>query len=221
MLTTNRLLPIMRSDLVVRLLTRLLLGGVEESQRELAAALHVSEPSLSAASRYVLDTGVVRATQKGRARYLSANTDSPLHEPLSQLLLVTTGPSVALSQALAVVPGVEDAYIFGSWAARANGVPGPPPGDIDVLVLGNATVTDVAEACLRVSSTVGRPVNPIIKSSSRWKDPDAFVESLQQGPLTRLDLDTPEGDRDAADSSEEPRPGPGADPDWTAGFGLV
>jgi hypothetical protein len=34
------------------------------------------------------------------------------------------------------IPGVKQVVIFGSWAARYAGRAGPPPHDIDVLVVG-------------------------------------------------------------------------------------
>lgn len=77
MATTNHLLPVMRSDLIVRLLTRLLVGEVEENQRQLAATLGVSEAAMSAAARAVCATGVVEVVQRGKAKYLRANRPAP------------------------------------------------------------------------------------------------------------------------------------------------
>lgn len=118
MATTNQLLPVMRSDLIVRLLTRLLVGEVEENQRELATALGVSEPPMSAAAKAVCATGVVEVVQRGRAKYLRADPSSPIYQPMRDLITVAAGPAVLIGRALAHVPGVDRAYIFGSWAAR-------------------------------------------------------------------------------------------------------
>ena len=56
--------------------------------------------------------------------------------PLRQLLVVTYGPARLLEQALAGVPEIEAAYVYGSWAARFHGEPGKAPGDVDVLIVG-------------------------------------------------------------------------------------
>ena len=47
-------------------------------------------------------------------------------------------PLPVLSQLLACVPGINAAYIYGSWAARYHHEPGGPPNDLDVLVIGAA-----------------------------------------------------------------------------------
>lgn len=47
------------------------------------------------------------------------------------------GPPARIRAALATIPGVQRAAIFGSWAERWQGTPGSVPGDIDVLVVGD------------------------------------------------------------------------------------
>jgi hypothetical protein len=55
-----------------------------------------------------------------------------------------------LEEALTGEPGIESALIVGSWAARYHGEPGPPPGDVDLVVMGepyrDAVIEKVAEA---------------------------------------------------------------------------
>lgn len=207
MATTNQLLPVMRSDLIVRLLTRLLVGEVEENQRELAAALGVSEPSLSAATRAVCATGVIEVVRRGRAKYLRANTGSPLYGPMRALIAVATGPAVIIGRALAHTTGVDRAYIFGSWAARDAGEPGGPPRDIDVVVI----VTDGAPtgparaAVVEAERALGREVNPIFYTVARWEDPNnAFARNLEKGPMATLDLDPNQPRLPGTESLQEP-----------------
>ena len=56
---------------------------------------------------------------------------------LSDVLVKAFGVPWVLGRALADVDGIDAAYIYGSWAARHEGVAGDRPvGDIDVLILG-------------------------------------------------------------------------------------
>lgn len=192
MATTNQLLPVMRSDLIVRLLTRLLVGEVEEHQRELATVLGVSEPSMSAAAKAVCATGVIEVVQRGKAKYLRANTGSPLYGPMRNLITVAAGPAVIIGRALAHVPGIDRAYIFGSWAARDAGEPGRAPRDIDVVVIvTEARQTELVQVAVAAAERVlGREVNPIVYVVAAWVDPEnSFARALQQRPMTPLDLD--------------------------------
>jgi predicted nucleotidyltransferase len=58
---------------------------------------------------------------------------------------MTFGPRNIIAEEVADIPGAERIIIFGSWAARYTGHPGPP-NDIDVLVIGHTNRTDVFDA---------------------------------------------------------------------------
>jgi predicted nucleotidyltransferase len=51
-----------------------------------------------------------------------------------------------LPEALCAVEGIEKVFVYGSWAARYHGEPGPVPNDVDVLVVGDADRDDLDEA---------------------------------------------------------------------------
>lgn len=100
------------------------------------------------------------------------------------------GPLPALCEALADLPGVDEAYVFGSWAARISGEPGPFPADVDVLVIGAVPRLDVYEPVAAVEAVVGRPVNATVVDPARWRDgSDGFVTSVRSRPLVRLRLE--------------------------------
>jgi hypothetical protein len=64
----------------------------------------------------------------------------------TDLEAVTYRPLPVLTDAVRSVPGVQRAYIYGSWAARYSGEIGPVPVDVDVLVIGTADLDDLEEA---------------------------------------------------------------------------
>lgn len=67
--------------------------------------------------------------------------------------------------------------LFGSWAARYRGKPGPAPNDVDVLLVGEIDREDAYEAARRAESRLGFPVNPTLFTPDRWDSGD--------DPLTR------------------------------------
>src|SRR5581483_11365809 len=111
--------------------------------------------------------------------------------PLTQLLAVSFGPLAVVADEFAAVPRIESAHIYGSWAARYEGTPGPPPADVDVLVVGRPSRTDVYAAADRSQDRLGIPVNPTVRTHAQWVDPsDALVKQIRASPfVTVLDLD--------------------------------
>jgi hypothetical protein len=90
-----------------------------------------------------------------------------------------------------LVAGVDRAFIFGSWAARYSGEPGPPPHDVDVLVVGTADLDDLDEIAHTAEARLDREVNIRRIRPQTWEQPpanDAFLASLRSRPLTELDL---------------------------------
>lgn len=136
------------------------------------------------------DAGILRVETVGREWQVSENRDSPLIEPVRQILTVAFGPVPMLADGLASVPGVEVAVIFGSFAARALGVPGAAPNDIDLLVVGTSDVRDVYDLCRRVGEQVGRPVHATVMSEPEWVDAvaqdSAFAAEVTGNPWIPL-----------------------------------
>ncbi|MER6825703.1 hypothetical protein ABT352_06925 [Streptosporangium sp. NPDC000563] len=66
------------------------------------------------------------------------------------------------------ISGIDEAYIYGSWAARYANQAGPPPRDIDALAVGSADeLHDAVRAAERI---LGREVNIGRISSATWTD---------------------------------------------------
>ena len=127
-----------------------------------------------------LDTaGLVSSRSLGRNRLIRANLAHPAAGPLAKLLELTFGPRAVIAEEFAI-PAAEHVVVFGSWAARYAGEAGPPPHDIDVLVVGNVDRADVYEAADRASTRLGIEVNTVVRSPSQWADPgDALVTQIQ------------------------------------------
>src|SRR5919198_591002 len=120
---------------------------------------------------------------------LHAESDNLISRPLADLLMVTYGPLPILADALAGIAKVEEAYIYGSWAARYQGEPGPIPADVDVLVVGTASMDDLEDAAAKAQEQLRRPVNIRQVRPAAWRDPrpsDPFLASIRSRPLIDL-----------------------------------
>lgn len=137
------------------------------------------------------EAGLIASRTLGRNRLIRANTDHPAAKALTQLLEVTFGPRAVIAEEFAI-PGAKQVVIFGSWAARYAGEAGPPPHDIDVLVVGKVDRADVYEAADRAHARLGIEVNPVVRSAKQWADPeDALVKQIQSSAHVEV-LDTRE-----------------------------
>jgi DNA-binding transcriptional ArsR family regulator len=181
-------MPIFRSRHQAELLSVLLLHPNRDyTVSELARALHVPLSTLHREAQRLERAGIVTSRTVGRARLLRANTGNRLLRPLTDLITATFGPHTVVAEEFRTVPGVERLLIFGSWAARYHGDFGPPPNDIDVLIVGRPDRSMVYDAADRAQDRLDLPVNPTICSPTRWSDPaDTFIQQVRSSPS--LDL---------------------------------
>lgn len=160
----------------------------EASIADLARETATDPGNLHAEVERLVRAGILADRRAGRTRLLHA-ADSPLNRSLADLLLLGYGPKVAIEHALSDIPGIDHAYIGGSWAARYLGENGPFPHDIDVIVVGSPDRDDVAEAVVNALTAIGHDAQVIFRSPSAWRDArDAFTRTAKTGPLVELDL---------------------------------
>jgi predicted nucleotidyltransferase len=185
------LLPVFRSQHQAELLTWLLLHpGTEHSVTELAARLSVPLSTLHREIVRLDASGLVASRTQGRNRLVRAATDHPAADALARLLEITFGPRVVVAEEFDL-PGVRRAIIFGSWAARYAGQVGPPPRDVDVLVVGTADRAPLYDAADRAQARLGIEVNPVLRTPQQWDHPDdPLVLQIQASPFT-VALDRP------------------------------
>ena len=181
------LLPLLRSRLQAELLTLVLLSpGREWSLTELADRVGCSLSSAQREMARAEEAGVVSTRRLGSTRLVSA-ADSPLTGPLTELLVRSFGPSQVVAEELGEVPGIEAAYLFGSWAARYEGEPGRAPADIDVLVIGEPDRDELDEAAQRASVRLAREVSITIRSARWWREGgDGFHTEVTRRPLVAV-----------------------------------
>lgn len=186
------LLPILRSKVQGDILALTYTSqDTEFTLSQLAQRVGASPRAVHAEVDRLVNSGLLVDRRLGRNRLLSAPADGLLVRPLRDLLAVTLGPLPVLTAALGAVAGVQRAFIYGSWAARYSGEPGPPPADIDVLVVGDADPDDLYDVAREAERRLGRPVDIRRVRSSSWDDEssqDPFLASLRSRPLVELDL---------------------------------
>jgi hypothetical protein len=113
-----------------------------------------------------------------------ANVGNRLVEPLTKLLFLSWGPLQVIAEEFSGLDGAERVLIFGSWDARYLQWHGPPPRDLDVLVVGHPARGDVYDAADRAQERLGMPVNPVIRPAEVWREAaDPLVQQIQSDPV--------------------------------------
>ncbi len=178
------LLPVFRSRLQADILAALLLSpGREYSLTDLARRFGAPLSTVHGEAQRLTTAGLLSQRHAGRSVMLRANPANRLTSPLTELLLLSWGPQHVIAEEFAGLPDTEQVVIFGSWAARYHEQAGPPPHDLDVLVIGAPARDPVYDAADRAEQRLGMPVNPVIRTPAAWHDhPDPLLQQIQASP---------------------------------------
>jgi DNA-binding transcriptional ArsR family regulator len=184
-------LPILRSQQQGEILA-LLLGdpNLELSLSELSQRTGAPHPSVHREVGRAERAGLVTSRKVGNTRLVRANVASPYYAGLADVLTRAFGVPAILEAALREVRGIDDAYIFGSWAARHAGTPGERPvGDIDVIVLGAPDRDELYDAVAAAERRLGRPVQVSVRASDWLRSSSgSFHDTVTSRPMLRLEL---------------------------------
>lgn len=179
------LLPLFRSQVQGELLA-CLLGQPERewSVTELATTTGIPLTTAQSELMRLEMSDVIHSRKVGRNRMLRANQQHPLLVPLTHVVMHTFGPVRSVADAFAPL-NPQHVLIFGSWAARASGEPGPFPADLDVLVVADDLSREaIYAAAEQIEATVGLSVNPVMRSTKEWeqRDSDPLLTEIHRRP---------------------------------------
>jgi len=131
----------------------------------------VGKRSLQIEVDRLVELGLLRREAEGRQTIISRNQQHPQWTALASLVQAYA-PALVLRDALAAVPGVEAAFIFGSFARRDERA----DSDIDLLIYGDAVPDrELGKALLDAALVLDRPVD------AKRYDSDSFRRDIGPG----------------------------------------
>lgn len=146
--------------------------------RDLADQLSIDPSNLSRELRRLEREGLFRSEWSGRQKYFQLNRQYPLYREIRSIVAKTIGAVPLIAQSVKPVAGIEEAYVYGSFARNQQGA----DSDIDVLVIGTPRGEALAEAVRKLERQLGREINYTLLSrnefESRRNRKDAFLESV-------------------------------------------
>lgn len=129
--------------------------------------------------RQLVDAGILTRTVSGHQTYYQADRACPIFDELRSVVTKTAGVADILRDALAPLgERLAIAFIFGSVARGSEGA----ASDVDLLIVGDVTFGEVAEAVGPAQERLAREVNPKVYPQAE------FVTKVRAGQhfLTRV-----------------------------------
>jgi predicted nucleotidyltransferase len=155
---------------------------VRELARELGCSATIVGRELDRLER----ASVLTSERIGRARRYRVNERSPIAAEIRSLVQKTIGVEARLADAVADVPGIEEAFLYGSYARgdeRAT-------SDLDLFVVGAVDQERLSERLAQVERELGRDINVAAYERAELDrliaDGDLFVRTVLAGQRVPL-----------------------------------
>ena len=182
------LAQIFSSSTMPRVIAALALRG-RLNLTDLRTAVPVTRAMLEREVNRLCLLGLLQSERVGAMRFVELNIEHPATPHVRALALLAFGPPKVVGEELGALPGIQRAFIFGSWAARSSGQAGALPNDLDVIAVGKASRDDIYEVERRVTHRLGIESEIKLISAAEWEAPrDAFIRSVKERALVEVEL---------------------------------
>ena len=130
---------------------------------------------------------ILNRNAEGHQVYYAINLDCPIFEELKSLLLKTTGLTAVLREHLApLAEKIAVAFLYGSLAAGHE----TAASDVDVMVIGDVSFSEVVQALRPAHEAIAREVNPTVYPRAEFcrklAEGHHFVGTVLDGPKVFL-----------------------------------
>ncbi len=150
---------------------------------DLARHLRVRPSSLQRELAMLTDVGILKSHRQGRMVYFQADTDCPVYPELQGLLTKTAGLVDVLRNALnSLTNRITTCFVYGSIARHDE----TTASDVDLLLVGQLGLADIALPLRRAQESIGREINPKLyrpeEFAKRLAANDHFLKSILKKP---------------------------------------
>ena len=133
--------------------------------REIARRTGMSPAAVHSEVQSLVEVDILeRRIEAGRV-YYRANSTCPIFPELRSIILKTVGLVDVLRNALANVSGIEVAFIYGSLTRGEE----TAQSDVDLMVIGKATLRTLSGPLHSAEETLTREVNPTTYSTAEFR----------------------------------------------------
>ena len=154
--------------------------------RELATLMEMDPGNLSREMGRLSEMGLFKVNTRGRLKLFTLNTSHPLYKEIRGLLLKTQGAPQQIRQALQTLPDIEQAFLYGSFAAGKT----DEKSDVDLMIIGKVDHLKLAESLRPIEKKLGREIHfrTLGKEEylKRSKEKDPFIITVKKGKTIPL-----------------------------------
>jgi predicted nucleotidyltransferase len=153
---------------------------------ELARILQVDPANLDKQLKKLETEGLFTSQIQGNLRYFALNKKYSLLDEFKKTYAFKYGVERKISQSLKDLKGLEEGYIFGSYAKNSFGA----QSDIDILLIGNHSSLEAKRKLAKLENEFARELNVIDMTeqelTKRKKQKDDFVENLFKNKMIKI-----------------------------------
>jgi len=150
----------------------------EKYVNELAALLKLDPGNLCRKLAALASNGILVFRVRGKEKFFRLNKTSPLLPAFKKIFGQQYGLAEEIKKALQKLAGIQEAYIFGSFASNTMNA----ESDIDLLLIGKHSALAAERAILPLQTAIQREINIVDFSpeeyDKRKKTDDAFIKTL-------------------------------------------
>jgi len=145
-----------------------LFGNTDQSfyLRQLAREVGSGHGALQRELKRLEELGLVVRRAQGNQVLYQANPQSPIFPEMRSLVTKTIGINATIRSALArLEPNIRISFVYGSMARQQERA----DSDVDLMVVGNVTFSEVVSALRPSQKAVGREINPTVFSIPEFR----------------------------------------------------
>jgi len=163
-------------------LLALLFGHADESfyLRQLIRTVGAGHGALQREIKQLSDIGLIVRRVQGNQVLYRANKKNPIFPEIKRLITKTVGVHDAIRSALATLePEIKAAFVYGSVANQRE----QANSDVDLMVIGKASFSDVVTALGPAQKTLRREINPTVFPISEFRSKLATGNHFLRGVM--------------------------------------
>ena len=176
-----------KSKVAVKILGYFLVNqDAQHYVNELARTLDLDPSNTDGKLKELEQEGILTSEIRGNQRYYFLNKKYPLLGEVKKLYDTSYGLPARLGAELKNLPGLEEAYVYGSYAkGNFSG-----ESDIDLLLIGEHSSMEANRCLIKFGREFGREFNCTDMSSieyeKRKKNNDEFIKEVFRGATIRI-----------------------------------
>ncbi len=132
---------------------------------ELSRKLQLDKRNLVKKIRELEKEGLLKSQKRGNLKLYSINKSYPLYKEYKKIILKTIGFEDKLKKTMKEIDGVEEAYIYGSYAKDKMDV----HSDIDLLVIGSHDVVLLQRKLNKLQKEMDREISTVNMDEREFK----------------------------------------------------